>query len=280
MSTDATDMAGESKKETPDRNMTGLDQAMLAARKEMGAVGKTGRNDFDKYDYSTLGDYLDVTEPACLKHDLLTSVEEIESEPFQSTSGRMPNGWRVKIATRIKHVPTGEVVEHHQTGEAYDKGDKGFYKAFTGARKFALQGIWNLYGDDDPEKDSVPEDDAPNQRKPQSRSKSSPPATAPTQELKVDPSKFEDWQAVIDRCQSPQRLIDGLDKALTLPAVKDNFKLLDRIVDAIHRRNEAALQNDQWTVEASEPLDKRLFEQFQAKKARELNQEADERFSQ
>ena len=268
----------EEKKTTEAPAATALDQAMLAARKEMGPVGKSGHNDFDNYDYSTLADYLDVTGPACLKHDLLTSVEEIECEAFQSSSGRMPNGWRVKIATRIKHVPTGEVFEHQQTGEAYDKGDKAYYKAFTGARKFALQGIWDLYGGDDPEKDSVPEDDAPNQRQ-HAADRSRPSGPPPLPANKPNPADFSSWQAVIDRCQSPERLIEALDKALALPEVKDNFELLDRIVDALHRRNEAALQQELWTEESAEPLDRRLLEQKQAQKARALDQEAKEAFS-
>lgn len=137
-----------------------INEARLAARKEMGHIGKSGHNKFDNYDYSTLGDYLSAIEPPCQKHGLLITAEQTEVENFSTSSAKMPNGWRVTICTKLLHVATGETVEHIQLGEAYDKGDKGYFKAFTGARKYALQGLFNLYSEDDPEVDSVPDHEA------------------------------------------------------------------------------------------------------------------------
>jgi hypothetical protein len=49
---------------------------------------------------------------------------------------------------------TGEELVFHSEGEGQDAGDKGIYKAITGAQKYALMKAFMIPTGDDPEADS------------------------------------------------------------------------------------------------------------------------------
>lgn len=234
--------------------------AILEARKLMGPVAKSGYNDFDNYNYSTLKDYLDVVTEPCLQHGILIFASEGQKKAFTTNSQKMPNGWQVEVIITLHHVPTGIERTWVETGEAYDKGDKGLYKAKTGGRKFGLQDIFNLYGEDDPERDSVPDDDRGRRRQPENqgsrqqrqqrqpssreRSATQPasdakPATQPAQncEKKSTLDKIKDKIAA---AADPSALVDILTKsAQTWP---DKKEFLEAIFDACaeENRNRAA----------------------------------------
>lgn len=136
--------------------------AKRAARSGMGEVGKSGRNTFDNYDYSKLNDFLDVLEPALGEHGLLLEFEHIgETLWFDTISDKQPVGVKVRLAAELWHVASGQYRRYEGIGEAWDRGDKALYKAITGARKYLIQLIFDLYSGDDPEKDSTPEHENP-----------------------------------------------------------------------------------------------------------------------
>jgi hypothetical protein len=149
--------------------LTNLLPAMRAARGEMGEVGKSGRNDFDRYDYSTLRDYINGCEVGLAKHGLLLVVHTQEPQWFETGSEKMKQGVRVKIDGHLYHT-SGESMPCSAWGEAWDKGDKSLYKAVTGARKYLIASLFNIYTGDDPELDSP---DASDGKKP---AKGKPPA--------------------------------------------------------------------------------------------------------
>lgn len=134
-----------------------LAAALVAAQAEMPMVGKSGNNTFDKYTYAKLEDYVKVVRPIFAKHGLsmLTSVDTAESLPIRKTaSGKDEHVTRIKMTLTILHA-SGQSVAVTAWGEGQDRGDKGIYKAITGARKYALASALGLATSDDPEADDT-----------------------------------------------------------------------------------------------------------------------------
>lgn len=133
-----------------------LAPALAAAQAEFKAVSKSGENTYDKYSYAKLEDFVVTTHPILSKHGLivLTSVVDVSSmDTRQTKNGSNEYPVRVKIVQRIMHK-SGEWIETESFGDGQDRGDKGIYKAITGARKYGLAAALNLATTDDPEADA------------------------------------------------------------------------------------------------------------------------------
>ena len=130
--------------------MSGGNGVYAKVAKVMGAVHripKNGRNDFHKYDYVTEADLVDTIRPLMAEIGLVL----IASQDERDDSGEV---------VRIHHTFTffdaddGSSVEFGVWGEGHDKLDKGSYKAFTGAMKYALMKSFLVSTGDDPELDT------------------------------------------------------------------------------------------------------------------------------
>lgn len=110
-------------------------------------VPKNGRNDFHKYNYVTESDLLEHIRPILLKAGLafFTTVEE------QERDGEFT---KVKMKFTLVDTESGETLESVFWGEGQDKGDKGLYKAYTGATKYFLMKTFLIPTGDDPEADA------------------------------------------------------------------------------------------------------------------------------
>jgi hypothetical protein len=124
----------------------------------MGAVGyvqKTGRNDFHKYNYAGENDLLSKIRPAMLKAGLILipSVETISEIDIHGNT-------HVRVAYTLAHKD-GDVWPEKiiAAGSGNDKsskggvGDKGIYKAITGANKYLLFKLFQIATGDEPESD-------------------------------------------------------------------------------------------------------------------------------
>jgi hypothetical protein len=130
-----------------------LFQAIIAVQAEAPGIGKSGRNEYDRYDYAKLDDFVTAIQPLLKKHKLaiVTSVDEITHEQPRLTKNKNHEyPVTVKLGVHILHEDGG-VLTISQFGQAQDRGDKAIYKAITGARKYALASIFNLATSDDPE---------------------------------------------------------------------------------------------------------------------------------
>jgi hypothetical protein len=146
-----------------------ISAALAKAQGEFGLVGKSGFNTFDKYKYSDLQDYVDVTRPVLARHGLavLSSVEEVHALDDRTTkNGGVEHVARIRMVMRIIHE-SGEWIETSIWGEGSDRGDKSLFKSTTGARKYGIACTFGLVTSDDPEKDS-PQTAPKQQPKPQS----------------------------------------------------------------------------------------------------------------
>jgi len=136
----------------PAKIATALHEVMQAC----GYVQKTKRNAFHNYTYAGEGDLLDVLRPAMLNAGLLLIPSGVDRSPVD------------------EHGNTHVIVEYtllHKDGDVWpekirafgsgnDKakngsiGDKGTYKALTGANKYLLFKLFQIETGDDPETDS------------------------------------------------------------------------------------------------------------------------------
>jgi hypothetical protein len=132
--------------------VTNILVALNAAMRSCGYVQKTGKNTFHNYRYAGEGDLLEKLRPALVENGLLL----IPSVTHQSDIDEYGNT-RVIVEYTLAHV-SGEVWPHpiiaHGCGNDRNKngvGDKGLYKALTGANKYFLFKLFQIETGDDPE---------------------------------------------------------------------------------------------------------------------------------
>lgn len=135
-------------------------QKKNAVRKELAARGileKGGYNQFDKYKYFSEAQYKELFTELFSKHGLELTVSEAAREEV-AASEKMPFGRVVTLEFRLTDVETGFFETALASGEGFDKGDKGIYKAYTGALKYYLANNFMVATGDDPERDEQKED--------------------------------------------------------------------------------------------------------------------------
>lgn len=129
---------------------------ILKVQEEAGTIPKSGFNSFNKYAYSTEADVLAVKDLMNL-HGLIAfpSVEGYE------TLYRGKDNESVQTILHIEYtvvdVESGESIKVKVLGQGEDKGDKGAYKASTGANKYFYLKFAGCATGDDPERDDKPE---------------------------------------------------------------------------------------------------------------------------
>ncbi len=122
---------------------------------EIGAVQKRGRNAFHKYDYVTETDLVYAVRGKLSEAGVFvfTSVESQHAEIIETGSG----GKSLLTTVVTKHTfvdgESGEEFTVLSQGQGSDNGDKGGYKAITGAMKYFLYKCFMIPTGDDPEGD-------------------------------------------------------------------------------------------------------------------------------
>ncbi|WP_057768116.1 ERF family protein [Cytobacillus praedii] len=111
-------------------------------------VPKNGYNSFHKYNYATESDLTESIRPILQESGLAFFSNVLE----QDREGEFT---KVKMEFTLADIETGEVLTSTYWGEGQDKGDKGLYKAYTGATKYFLMKTFLIPTGDDPEADST-----------------------------------------------------------------------------------------------------------------------------
>ena len=137
--------------------------------RDVGYVQKAGHNDFQNYKYATEADAIAALRPAMIKHGLcmIPSVESVEQDEWGNTN--------VLMHYRILDEE-GNFLSFRAAGSGNDKnskgvGDKGIYKALTGASKYALLKTFMMETGDDPEVPSQQEKESKPEPKPEVKPK-------------------------------------------------------------------------------------------------------------
>lgn len=164
--------------------------AILAAQEEMGNAEESGVNNFDRYKYAKLRDYYKACRKQFHKHGVFvceTILETVQIENRLTKKNENRYATRVKIELMMVHK-SGQWMSVVSDGEGQDVGDKGTYKAITGARKYGIAMAANLSTGDDPEKPD--ENDAKESDKdgrPRASSRTTPPTpSTPTQKVQQE----------------------------------------------------------------------------------------------
>lgn len=118
---------------------------------ELGMVKKAGYNAFHKYKYALEADVIAEVRPAFIKHNLLL-IPSVRDCIVQVIHDNILT--QATIDYRLIHTTSGEELQYTIVGQGMDKGDKGIYKALTGANKYALLKPLLLATGDDPENDN------------------------------------------------------------------------------------------------------------------------------
>ena len=123
-------------------------QRIYDVANEIGTIEKNGRNDFHKYDYATEADFVHALRPLLNKHRLVI-VPSVASIP------QLVNGiTELTMKFTIVNIDNpSDKVDMLIPGQGQDKGDKGVYKALTGAKKYFIALAFMVATGDDPEKE-------------------------------------------------------------------------------------------------------------------------------
>lgn len=122
----------------------GLHQKLLDVMAQISPVAKLGFNEFDRYAYVMEDTIANALRPLLAQHGVLMipSCEEMSQHELVTT---------VKMKYTLIDPQTGQREELFFYGQGSDRGDKGVYKAYTGAEKYALTGLFLIGSTDDPE---------------------------------------------------------------------------------------------------------------------------------
>lgn len=134
-----------------------LYSAISKAQAACTSAGKSGTNDYDKYDYATLHDYCEVVRPAMASNGLALTINvaNVERLPDRKTSNNKDEHVvMVTLTGRLLHE-SGEFEDYIGYGEGQDRADKAIYKAITGGKKYLISNIFNVPTTDDPERDDA-----------------------------------------------------------------------------------------------------------------------------
>lgn len=130
-----------------------LARKILAIQTEIKSVSKNGRNDFQNYDYATERDFVTTIKPLLEKHGVIV-IPEMAAPPVVQAAGKDGKSMLTTILMKFKLVNTDDPTDFFTTlvgGQGMDSGDKGIYKAITGAKKYFIATTFMVPTGDDPE---------------------------------------------------------------------------------------------------------------------------------
>lgn len=152
-----------------------LFQKLAKVMTAISSVPKRGRNDFHKYNYVLEADLAEAVRSELSQRHIMvfTSIDTVQREGTLTT---------IQTSFTFADGETGETFTVKGAGSGDDKGDKGLYKAITGAVKYMLMKTFLIPTGDDPEAD---EDTDRRSYGNKSTEKKSPP---PKEEPKTPPA--------------------------------------------------------------------------------------------
>jgi hypothetical protein len=143
-------------------------QRIAAVTADIKAFDKDGSNTQFHFKYASIEQIVQTIQPVCIEHGI-TLIQEAETDgTIQKFEGGKGTN-NISTCTVITHAVNMDNPEDRVTtrmpGQGYDSLDKGIFKAISGARKYAIFGMFNLHaGDDEPDADIGRGHEPPRQR--------------------------------------------------------------------------------------------------------------------
>ncbi len=136
----------------------GIFKKMAKVMEKISRVPKNGKNLHFGYDYVTEADLTDHIRPILAEEGIAFTSTVLETNKVPTEKDSMLS--TVKMLFRLIDAEDGSNIESVFLGEGIDKGDKGFYKAYTGCVKYFLMKTFLVATGDDPENDDAPKEKA------------------------------------------------------------------------------------------------------------------------
>jgi len=136
----------------------GIFRKMARVMEKISRVPKNGKNLHFGYDYVTEADLTDHIRPILAEEGIAFTSTVLETNKVPTEKDSMLS--TVKMLFRLIDAEDGSNIESVFLGEGIDKGDKGFYKAYTGCVKYFLMKTFLVATGDDPENDDAPKEKA------------------------------------------------------------------------------------------------------------------------
>ena len=135
-----------------------LAQKLVKVYEEINHVEKRGKNSAQDYKYVKAGDLAHAVRNALLKLGIYAQVTFTEMRPwsFITSSGKNQNAFDIQCDIAFYDADDREAKPFYSTGfgSGADFGDKGIFKAQTGALKYALRNAFLVPDETDPENDA------------------------------------------------------------------------------------------------------------------------------
>lgn len=155
---------------------------------EVGKVPKSGHNSFHNYDYVTENDLVYAVRAKLAEAGVFvfSSNESQHVEVCEDKDGK--KFFLTTVTTKHTFVDgeSGETFSVLSQGQGSDNGDKGGYKAMTGAMKYFLYKCFMIPTGDDPEQDTKTDERAAPERK-MSTASTPPKSSTTASEPRRDP---------------------------------------------------------------------------------------------
>ena len=145
------------KKMKENSGLKNLASKMIKIMSDIPVLEKTGKNEFHNYRYATEADVADAVSTAMKNNGvfMFSSIVERDCVSFKTAGNKDSFLVTVKLELTFVDADSGESMICYSYGDGSDSGDKGIYKAITGAQKYALMKTFLMKTGDDPERDSV-----------------------------------------------------------------------------------------------------------------------------
>lgn len=201
---------------------------MLQVMEEVAYVQKDKRNEFQHYNYASESAAIAAIRPALIKAGLfmLPSVEKMWMDDNGNT--------HVELLYRIFDT-SGDYIQFRAVGSGNDRGskgigDKGVYKALTGASKYALLKTFMLETGDDPE---VPREEEKEDKKQPLKAVPKEVKTTKIQPV-VEVAKVEDATAQrLNFELFSQKMIEWAETCVTADEMFELWKANQVTIDAV-----------------------------------------------
>lgn len=127
--------------------------SLRKALAQKGTIKKDKSNTYDRYSYLSEAGYKELFTTLLSEYKLELTTTEVAVVDIEATE-KQPFGRRVTLEFKLTDIDTGYSEASQFSGEGFDKGDKGIYKAYTGALKYYLASTFNVATGDDAETES------------------------------------------------------------------------------------------------------------------------------
>ena len=124
--------------------------------KQVKYIEKKGFNKFHGYKYATESDVAEKVREVLAEQNVMMIPNLLQHTMREHVNAKGKTEYIVAVDMEFKFYDgdSGEEITFRMSGEGQDAGDKGIYKAITGAQKYALMKVFMIPTGDDPEADN------------------------------------------------------------------------------------------------------------------------------